>query len=342
MTKYSLLLFFFIGTIAHGQEYVNASDYVYAILKIKKPIEHKIIEYTQNVANGLGLRKTNSERIAIVELFEKGKKEINKFPAFNNSTALKEEVLQYFENIQTLYNNEYQEIDILRSNITSAEAYGKYMGLELEIYKKSRIYNKAYKEAEINFGNRNNIVLLNDGSDQTQKGKKINEVLLYKNRLQTFFYNMYVLDTKIMNGLRDYENPNKLEENNKKLKSVIKNAESQVSKLSAFDKDNLLKEKMTAIITLYKKQSEENFSKVITYHKSIDELDKLGKKLKSLSQEELTQEKIKEYNNLGEQIMEDKENYGNLLSQIQKIKTTSTKDWSLAVKQFIVKHVPDN
>lgn len=334
---FSLVLLSLNFSFAQGT--TSAVDYLNAVGLEFKAIQSATWDYTKSAANNKSARTTNKKRLELVQQIDASIKNVNKLPAFDKKTYLKDSVLSFLRIRKIVIEEDYAKImdleDIAESSYDAMEAYIKAKEIANE---KMEASSKSTSETYNAFAKENNITILEGNEDKITKQLLIaDEVYTHYNEVYLIFFKAYKQEAYLMDALNKGDLA-ALEQNKVSLSKVSTECLAKLKEVKPFrNTDNTLRSAANDLMVFYQNEADVKFAKLIDYQVKKEAFDKAKKAFEANNKK--TNDDINNYNKLIGELNKASADYNSTNADLNKQRAALLNQWNKSSEGFTAKYL---
>jgi len=340
MKKIVFFILMFLSANLFSQDFTKSFDYLKYIQDKQVEIAQTIWDYTSAKAHSKRDKKVERKREDVLDAIKKSTKDIQKMPAFDGSTDLRDSMVNYFMAMEKMMNGDYVELELLQFEAElSYQSMNKYLQkadlVEKKLSEKSENISKLFDD----FANANNISIEKSTSKLAAKITLSTIVNDYYNSVFIINFRAYIAEAFANKAIVN-EDTTSLKMWTDSLIYIYDFGAKELSKISTYNNDGTLKIACQKSLNHIKILANNNLPKILNYFRTKAELEKVKKEFNLIPEKNRTQSDIDKYNNTIKKHNNSIVEYNNTIKTINEKSNENSEQWNKAVETFLSKHIP--
>lgn len=314
-------------------------EYMNEVLNPLSEFKKETWKYLKAVTRGKKARKVEKKRQKLIEEVGEVRAEIKQKGAYEGDNSLKEAVENYLDITYSVLKKDYDKIldmeDIAEQSYDLMEAY--FLAKEKAGDKMDEA-SLSLKEAQDAFALEYNIEIVEGEDDKTdERIKKAGQTLVYYNDIYLIFFKAFKQEVYVIEA-QNQNDVNAVEQNKNTLKAFAEEGIKKLDTMSAYQGDRSLIEACEKMLRFYKKEAENEFSKMVDFYLAKDDFEKIKKMLESKKKKDRTQEDIDKYNEAADKFNKAVAEYNESNEEINEKRNDHLEAWNDSVDDFFDEH----
>ncbi|MDF2454280.1 MAG: hypothetical protein K0R51_273 [Cytophagaceae bacterium] len=329
----------FSSSLVLAQDAGSAVEYMNKMGTEFKAIQTATWDYTKAAANNRNAGKINKRRLELIQQIDASIKNVNRLPAFNKKTYLKDSVLSFLKIQKIVIEEDYGKImdleDIAESSYDAMEAYIKAKQIASDkMESSSQLVSDTYDA----FAKENNVTIKEGEKDKiTQQLAIADEVYGHYNEVYLIFFKPYKQELYVLDAMNKGDLA-ALEQNKVTLSKVSAESQAKLKAIKPFrGNDNSIRGAATELVNFYKEEADVKFAKLIDFYAKKDAFDK-GKKAFEANKSK-TNDDINAYNKLIDEFNKASNDFNTTNAELNKRRTALINEWNNACQNFTAKYL---
>lgn len=320
-----------------------AESAVTSLDKISKQLDlinKKYLRYMSEMAHGKNAKKAVKKHQDLLGQIDKAKYALVEIPYYKGDKSLHESTNNYLALISNLQKENYDKVlnleEIAEKSYDDMEAY---LLFKRKINERMDEAMKDRQKSVQEYCDRNNIKLLEaEKTEESEKLKKIDEVMEYYEKVYLIFFKASLQDDKLVEAIKK-NNLTAIEQIKGSLASYAQEGLDALSGIKSYRGSDALKSSAKKAMEFFKKEAA--MVDDITDHIMKEEDFKMIKKnFEKNAKAQDDKAEIKKFNNAVEEINKAAEKSNKANDKLNSGRSAMIEDWNNAVDNYMDTHVP--
>ncbi len=334
--KIAILVMMVLTTIKGVSQ--NPLQYMDKINNEFKKISDETWDYTRAVAHNKKARQIEGQRKQMLNANRNALNRVKNMQPFSGNSAYRDSTVRYLELSYLVLNNDYSKImDMEEISEQSYDAMEAYMLAQQIANEKMDVAFDVAVAAHEKFAEENNIKLIKETSETSDKLEKAGEVFGFYNKIYLVFFKpykqeVYLLDAQMKSDI------NAMKQNQESLSKLSKDAKVKLKDIKPYKNNTTLKAACNDVLDFYIYEADMKVTSLIDFYLKKEKFDKLktatDKKGKSLTEAEANEfnAAVAEYNKASN-------DYNKINAELNGKRTSALESWNNAVSKFLDRNV---
>ncbi|KAB1065205.1 LIC11966 family surface protein [Salibacter halophilus] len=324
---------------ATAQHTEQALEYLSTMNETLEEMQGETWRYLKAVTRGKNARKVERKREKLIEEIKAVKEEVSDMDSFMGDAEYKKATIEYLDLTYTVFREDYDKIldmeDIAEQSYDLMEAY--LLAKEKADQKLNDAF-KITKKAQEKFAEKHNINLVeSEGDRRSQKIEKASKAVEYYNDVYLIFFKVFKQEAYVLDAVNK-QDVNAIEQNNSSLAGMADQGIAEVNELDDYDGDGRLKNAAVKALEFYKKESENEFRKMVDFYIAKDNMERIKQSLESKKKRDRTQEDIDKYNEAINKYNKAANEFNSLNDSANKGRSAALENWNKSIEDFFKEH----
>lgn len=335
---FSCCLLMAISGMVHAQD-----DPVVVLNQINAAVSGvsaKYLAYQSAMAHGSKARKCEKKRQELMDQIDKARYAIAETPYYKGDKSLHQSTTAYLKMTTDLFNENYSKLvnleDIAEQSYDDMEAY---ILLKKQLAEKMDSMSEANHQKVVEYCAKNNIKLVEkDESVNSQKMKKVGQVMDYYNEIYLVFFKCSVQDDHLVSAMNE-KNITAMEQAKSAMDKYADEGLEKLKSVKSFDNDPTMTNACRNAIQFFKKEAAKSAA-LIDFMMKQESFDKVKKNFERNSNAQNDKAEIDKYNAAVKDLNNALNTFNQANQDLNKGRTDTYNNWNGATTAFMDTHVP--
>ncbi|MBL0144439.1 MAG: hypothetical protein IPP48_00360 [Chitinophagaceae bacterium] len=335
----TLIVVLFISITSFAQNFENAGEYIGYIGKQQESITKKYLSYSSAVAHGKRARKVESLRSKLMDEVQEARMNINAMPSFKGDKGYRDSSVKFMKFYFNVLNDDYSKIinleDVAEQSYDDMEAY--ILAQEM-VDKKLKEANDMIKAAQLDFGKKYNINIIEDKSELGKMAEQVHNTNEYFHKIYLLFFKASFQEENLMKAI-EKGNITGIEQSKSSLLKYAQEGLEKVNEIKPFEGDNSLIASFKAVMNFYVKEVNDKMKTISDFFLTNERFEALKKEMDKKG-DNRTQADIDAYNKSVNEINAASNKYNQNNKQLFEMRKEVIDNWNDASNDFFNEHTP--
>lgn len=316
----------------------NPVQYMEKINNEFKKISDETWDYTRAVAHNKKARQIEGQRKQMLNANRNALTRVKNMQPFSGNSAYRDSTVRYLELSYNVLNNDYSKImdmeEIAEQSYDAMEAY--MLAQQIANEKMDAAFDVAVAAHE-KFAEENNIKLIKESSETTEKLEKAGEVFGFYNKVYLVFFKPFKQEAYLIDA-QNKSDINAMKQNQESLSKLAKEAKLKLKDIKPYKNNTTLKASCSDLMDFYSYEADTKVTSLIDFYLKKEKFDKLktaiDKKGKNVSATEAN-----EYNAAVAEYNKASNDYNKINAELNGKRTAALENWNNAVSKFLDRNV---
>jgi hypothetical protein len=318
----------------------SAVEYLENINKELTALMTDTWDYTSAVAHGKTARKIDNRRKDLIKTSQLAKNRVNRMPAFEGSTALRDSVAAYLDINYKVLTQDYEKIvDMEEIAEQSYDMMEAYLLAQEKADERLNTAGDRMEAEQKKFAEANNINLVENKDKVAKKLESAGDVIKYYNEIYLIFFKSYKQEAYLMDAMTRSD-LNAMEQNKNALATTAAEGLEKLAKISPFKGDANLKAACKNMLEFYKDEAATKMPAIIDFYMKKEKLDKVKAAFDAKPENKRTQQDVDQYNAAANDMNTGLNKYNSNNDALNKNRNSLLDKWNTGAARFMDSHVP--